>query len=285
MNTYYAPAKINLSLDVLARRADGYHEVDMVMQSIELSDILTFKAAEEVKLTCSRNDLPVDQSNIICRAVKLLQEEFGITHGIEIHLEKKIPMAAGLAGGSTDAAVTLLALNELWELNLSQEALLKLGLRLGADVPFCILQGTARATGIGEKLQPLSAPEDLEVLLVTPNIAVPTPLVYQRLCVTEIERHPKIESVIAALNIGEVDEIIENWGNVLEQPALEAFPGIHEVKAFFSKFGLTSLMSGSGPTVFAFAPSAEVVAAFLSAVPSEWFACLTKFTKARNLRA
>jgi len=285
MNTYFAPAKINLSLDVLFKRADGYHEVDMVMQSLELADCLTFKEASEVKLTCNRLDLPIDHQNIIWRAIKLLQEELQISKGIEIHLEKKIPMAAGLAGGSTDAAITLMALNEIWSLGLSQTQLLAFGLKLGADVPFCIMQGTARARGIGEKLQSLPLASELEVLLVTPNVSVATPVVYQGLCLAKIKRRPKTEAVINALSTGETIKIIEHWGNVLEEPALEKFPVINEVKALFEKFGLSSLMSGSGPTVFALAPSREKALLFLESVPSEWFACLTKFAKPKsNLR-
>lgn len=273
-----APAKINLALDVLARRPDGYHQVDMVMQTIELADILTLEPATDIVLSCDATGIPLDKRNLAWRAVLLLQEKFGIAKGVKINISKKIPVAAGLAGGSADAAAVLIGLNDLWELSLSKAELMELGLKLGADVPFCVMKGTARAEGIGEVLTPIDSPLKCQVLLVTPNVPVSTAMVYHKLRVNEIKYHPNIPGVVAALEAGDSKRLCDIWGNVLETVVLKENPMVTQVKKYFKKFGLSySLMSGSGPTVFALDPPPEIIEAFLAGLPPEWFGCLTGF--------
>ncbi len=273
-----APAKINLALDVITRRADGYHQVDMVMQSIELSDQVTLEPAAKIELSCNLPYLPVDERNLAWRAALLLQEITGVASGVKIEINKKIPVAAGLAGGSTDAAAVLIGLNNLWKLGLSQSELMKIGVRLGADVPFCIMRGTARAEGIGEQLTPINSSLKSRVLLITPNIPVSTALVYQKLKVEEINKHPQIATVIAALLAGDGQALYEVWGNVLEEVALRENSQITQVKAYFNSYGLNHcLMSGSGPSVFALDPPQEIIGPFLAGLPSGWFGCLTRF--------
>lgn len=273
-----APAKINLALDVIARRPDGYHQVDLIMQSIELSDQLTLEPAGEIELSCNRPDIPADESNLAWRAARLLQEISGSTRGVRIEIEKRIPVAAGLAGGSTDAAAVLLGLNDLWKLGLSQTELMKIGGRLGADVPFCIMKGTARAEGIGEQLTPIKSALKCNVLLVTPNCQVSTAQVYRKLQIEKIKKHPQIDLVIAALEAGDHGALYKLWGNVLEEVVLSEDSLVAEVKSYFKRFGISDcLMSGSGPSVFALNPPEEITEEFLAGLPIGWFGCLTRF--------
>ncbi len=273
-----APAKINLALDVISKRPDGYHEVDMVMQTIALADQLIIKNHHRIELTCSHQRLPVDSTNLVWKAALLLKEETGFVGGAKIHLNKNIPMAAGLGGGSSDAAATLIGLNQLWGLGLTRDHLMDLGLKLGADVPFCLLQGTARARGIGEKLIPIKSRLTGELLLVTPDIQVPTPLIYRKLQLSSIISHPNVGKVVAALEENNLQKLYSYWGNVLEEVSLQEFPGLSSVKEFFGKYGLSpNLMSGSGPTVFALHPPRDLVNPFLRDLPKGWFGCLTRF--------
>lgn len=274
-----APAKINLALDVIARRADGYHQVDMVMQSIELSDLITLEDAAEIELSCNRPELPVDERNLAWRAVRLLQEVAGVFSGVKIKIDKKIPIAAGLAGGSTDAAAVLIGLNKLWKLGLSQLELRKIGVKLGADVPFCIMGGTARAQGIGEELTRVNSKLQSDVLLITPNSPVSTALIYQKLKVENIKKHPQISVIINALEAGDREALFGTWGNVLETVVLNESSLVAEVKSYFNSFGIGNcLMSGSGPSVFALDPPREIIKPFLTGLPSGWFGCITRFS-------
>jgi 4-diphosphocytidyl-2-C-methyl-D-erythritol kinase len=282
MLTLKARAKINLALDVLAKRPDGYHEVDMIMQSLELADGIRIEPAAELSVACDHPAVPGDERNLAFRAALLLRESSGITAGARIVIDKKIPVAAGLAGGSSDAAATLLGLNRLWKLEWSEERLAALAVRIGADVPYCLHGGTARATGIGEKLTPLAGPSDCRVLLVTPDVAVPTARIYQSLRLAEIRNHPRVDRLVQRLKRGAVAGIEADWGNVLEEAALPQFPVIAQVKELFGRFGLASLMSGSGPSVFALNPPAEAAAGLLARLPGNWFGCLTRFQAARN---
>lgn len=273
-----APAKINLALDVIARRPDGYHQVDMVMQTIELADLLTLEPAVDIELNCDKPGIPLDENNIAWRAARLLQEISGVTKGVKINISKKIPVAAGLAGGSADAAAVLIGLNDLWKLGFSKSELMEFGLRLGADVPFCIMKGTARAKGIGEQLTSINSSLKCNILLVTPNILISTPLTYQKLKVNEIESHPNIDAVVTALEKGDYKRLFDVWGNVLEPVVLKENPLVTQVKAYFKRFDLNyCLMSGSGPTVFALDPPREIIKPFLEELPPEWFGCLTGF--------
>jgi 4-diphosphocytidyl-2-C-methyl-D-erythritol kinase len=277
MEKIFAPAKINLTLDVLYRRPDGYHEVDMIMQSISLADELDFEASDHIELICDRPALPVDEHNLVWKAVRLLQESFGISYGAKITLRKKIPLAAGLAGGSADAAATLIGLNRFWHLKLKQAQLLQLGIRLGADVPFSILKGTARAEGIGEKLTPIGSRLSGKVLLVTPNINVATPDVYQRLNVAAIKQHPNVSMAIKAVQTGNNEQLGRAWGNVLETAVLPYYPEVERLKAIFINCGVSlCLMSGSGPSVFGLNPSEEQICLVRQQLPSEWFCAVCK---------
>lgn len=277
-----APAKINLALDVIGDRPDGYHEVDMVMQSIGLTDRIELKNSETIILTCTNPQVPVDRKNLAWRAAELLQEvakeRHGEAPGVEIHIEKKIPVAAGLAGGSTDAAGVLIGLNQLWKLDLTPTELMALGLKLGADVPFCIMQHTARAEGIGEKLTAISSKLHCSVLLITPNVEVSTAMVYRSLDTKGIKKHPDINGVIDALETGDIERLCATWGNVLEEVVLGKFPEVAELKRLLGDFGLHAvMMSGSGPSVFALNVDHKQADAIQKALPSAWFCTLTEF--------
>lgn len=277
MLSILATAKINLGLNVITKRPDGYHEVDMIMQTIALADQLSFVTHHQIKLTCSNRRLPVDSSNLVWKAVSLLKEETGYPGGVKIHIIKRIPIAAGLAGGSSDAAAAMIGLNRLWGLGLTQSQLMELGVKIGADVPFCIFQGTARAQGIGEQLTRINSKLETEILLVTPDVQVPTALIYQKLRLDQLQNKPRIEPAIKALETGNLVELQSNWGNVLEPVALKEFPVIKQVKEYFQKFGLSAnMLSGSGPTVFALNPPPDMIGPFLSGLPRGWFGCLTK---------
>ena len=248
-----APAKINLGLDVLRRREDGYHELRMIMQSISVWDTLDLRITEEpgIRATCSEPSLAMDEKNLVIRAAVLLKEEFHIPGGLKIHLDKKIPMAAGLAGGSTDAAAALIGLNRLWELHLSDEELAKRGLKLGADIPFCLMGGTALAEGIGEKLTRLEPAPEAAVVLVKPPVDVSTAFVYGNLRASELKEHPDIDGQMDAIRRRDLAGMCEKCGNVLETVTVPACPVIREIKETMLQTGaLVSMMSGSGPTVF-----------------------------------
>ncbi|MCR5302646.1 MAG: 4-(cytidine 5'-diphospho)-2-C-methyl-D-erythritol kinase [Lachnospiraceae bacterium] len=247
-----AYAKINLGLDVLRRRADGYHEVRMIMQSIGVHDELTVEKTQDasVKISTDREDLPVGEDNLIYRAAKLMMDEYHLPGGIRAVLKKSIPVAAGLAGGSADAAATLKAVNALYELGLEDSELMKLGVRIGADVPYCILNGTALSEGIGEILTPLDPCPDCGVLLAKPPISVSTGYVYSNLIPDGIV-HPDIDAIISGIEKGDIYEIARNMGNVLETVTIPANPVIADIKKVMSDNGsIGCLMSGSGPTVF-----------------------------------
>lgn len=247
-----AYAKINLGLDVIRRREDGYHEVKMIMQNIGIHDELTFrKQAEGITLKIDRVDLPTDGNNLIYKTAKLIKEEYGITEGVRIDLKKRIPIAAGLAGGSTDAAAVFWGMNELFDLGMSREKMCELGVRIGADVPYCIMGGTAIAEGIGEKLTPLPDAPNAVVLIAKPDINVSTKDVYQNLNVPELKVHPDIDGMTKAIIRHDLDGIIERMDNVLENVTVRMHPVIDEIKSFMRSNGAArAMMSGSGPTVF-----------------------------------
>lgn len=247
-----AYAKINLGLDVIRRREDGYHEVKMIMQNIGIHDELTFrKQAEGITLKIDRVDLPTDGNNLIYKTAKLIKEEYGITEGVRIDLKKRIPVAAGLAGGSTDAAAVFWGMNELFGLGMTQEKMCELGVRIGADVPYCIMGGTAIAEGIGEKLTPLPDAPNAVVLIAKPDINVSTKDVYQNLNVPELKVHPDIDGMTKAIIRHDLDGVIERMDNVLENVTVRMHPVIDEIKAFMRANGAArAMMSGSGPTVF-----------------------------------
>lgn len=250
--TRNAYAKINLALDVARRLPNGYHEVRMIMQTVDICDVLTFSKADKgITLKVDNIELPTDGNNLICKAAKLLLETAGVSGGVDITLEKHIPIAAGMAGGSTDAAATLLAVNELYELGFGVEALKEVGVKIGADVPYCIEGGTALAEGIGEVLSPLVAPPDCYLVVAKPDINVSTKFVYENLRANELKKHPDVDGMIGDLRAGDLCGIAEKLGNVLETVTIPAYPIIEDIKDTLKEHGaLNALMSGSGPTVF-----------------------------------
>ncbi|HEY8343822.1 MAG TPA: 4-(cytidine 5'-diphospho)-2-C-methyl-D-erythritol kinase [Bacillota bacterium] len=247
-------AKINLSLDIVGKRSDGYHEVKMIMQSITLHDFLTFTPAPTLSLHTSESYLPVNDQNLIIKAAKLLKQYAGIKSGAEIYLQKNIPVGAGLGGGSADAAATLMALNQLWGLHLDTTDLRKLAVSIGADVPFCITGGTVLAGGIGEKLTPLPALPKVRLLLAKPPFSVKTKEVYGKYDTLSIISHPQIMKVVDCIKSGKFWEITNYWGNVLEEVTLQLHPTLKIHMHEFACFGLPVRMTGSGPTIFALLP-------------------------------
>jgi len=254
MWTEKAQAKINLTLDVLHKRPDGYHEVEMVMQTVDLSDHLTFTATEEdsITLSCTAPYIPLDPRNLVWQAAKLMKDTYNIRQGVKIHIEKRIPVAAGLAGGSSDAAATLRGLNRVFGLGLSLDELAELGAKIGSDVPFCMYGGTAIARGRGEQIEQLPRATPTWVVLVKPPIAVSTADVYGRLRADAITDHPDLNGMVEALTTGDVKNISAKLGNVLEAVTFEMYPEVEKLKHQLLKFGASgALMSGSGPTLFA----------------------------------
>lgn len=247
-------AKINLGLDVVRRLPNGYHEVRMIMQTVGICDVLTFRKAESgIQLIVDKEELPSDQNNLIYKAAKLLMDTAGIsdTKGVCITLEKHIPIAAGMAGGSTDAAAALLGINELYEIGYDVDKLKELGVKIGADVPYCIQGGTALAEGIGEVLSELPTPPACHLVIAKPDINVSTKFVYENLRANELESHPDIDGMIEGLEKGDLKAITDRLANVLETVTVPAYPIIDEIKQSMLDAGAEgALMSGSGPTVF-----------------------------------
>lgn len=248
-----ALAKINLGLDVLGKRENGYHDVRMVMQSVYLYDDVHIEKTEEegISLETNLHFLPTDESNIAYKAAKLLSDEFHLRQGVKIALEKHIPVAAGLAGGSSNAAAVLFGMNRLFDLHLTQEELMDRGVKLGADVPYCIMRGTVLAEGIGEKLTMLPAMPKCTVLIAKPPVSVSTKMVYEALDAEIIQKHPDIDGLIRGLEHQALYEIAACMGNVLEDVTIPMYPVIEEIKKEMKAAGaLNAMMSGSGPTVF-----------------------------------
>lgn len=250
--TAKAPAKINLALDVLGRRANGYHDVAMIMQTISLYDTITVSLTKEgILLTTDSAAIPTDETNIAFKAANYLSTHYNVNKGAHIHIQKKIPVAAGLAGGSTDAAAVLKLLNTAWELKLSKSELMDIGLKLGADVPFCIQQGACLAEGLGEILTPIKTMPDCYILLAKPPVDVSTKKVYQGLHLEQITKHPDMQDTLKAIETQNLHRLCSNLCNVLENVTTQLHPSINELKQKMLELGaLGSLMSGSGPTVF-----------------------------------
>ena len=248
-----AMAKINLGLDVVRKREDGYHEVRMIMQTIRMYDQIELEPTEApgIRVSTNLNYLPTNEDNLVYKAAKLLMDEFDVKKGLNIGLRKFIPVAAGMAGGSSDAAAVMVGVNRLFHLNLSQKELMERGVKIGADVPYCILRGTALAEGIGEKLTHLPPAPAGYVLIAKPGIHVSTKVVYTNLQANELESHPDIDGQIQAIRSGDLKKVAELCGNVLETVTIPAYPVIEEIKDVMKKGGaLNACMSGSGPTVF-----------------------------------
>ena len=248
-----AYAKINLGLDVVRKREDGYHEVRMIMQTVKLYDKLTFRLLEEneIRIKTNLGFLPVDENNLVYRAVRLLKDTYHVEKGMEIDLFKCIPVAAGMAGGSTDCAAALVGASRLFGLRLSKQKLMELGVSLGADVPYCVLRGTALSEGIGEVLTSLPAIPDCQILIAKPPISVSTKYVYEHLDANGLEEHPDIDGMVQAIRDGNLYGITDRMENVLETVTIPKYPVIQKIKDCMKEEGaVNALMSGSGPTVF-----------------------------------
>ncbi len=248
-----ALGKINLGLDVLGRRENGYHDVRMVMQTVYLYDRIIMKKSKTpgIRLETNLYYLPVNENNLAYQAAQMLMDEFHMEEGVSIQLDKHIPVAAGMAGGSSNAAAVLFGMNRMFSLGLSQKELMERGVKLGADVPYCIMRGTVLAEGIGEILTPLSPMPKCYVLIAKPAISVSTKMVYEKLDSHEIEDHPDIDGILAGLKAGDLKKVAGSMGNVLERVTVDAYPVIDQIKKMMIKEGaLNAMMSGSEPTVF-----------------------------------
>ena len=261
-----ALAKINLGLDVVRRREDGYHEVRMIMQTIHLFDRLEISKNTSGQITMETNlaFLPTNENNLVCKAAKLLTDEFGIKDGVHVWLHKHIPVAAGMAGGSTDAAAVLYGMNRIFDLGLSKEELMERGVKIGADVPYCVMRGTALAEGIGEKLTKLPPMVKCPVLIAKPQINVSTKFVYENLKLDADTEHPDIDRLVADIREKNLTKIAADMENVLETVTIPAYPVIADIKENMLQNGaVNAMMSGSGPTVFGlFEKEADAVQAY-----------------------
>lgn len=248
-----ALGKINLGLDILGQRANGYHDVRMVMQTVYLYDRVFLEKSKTpgAEIASNLNFLPVNENNIAYKAAKLLQQEFGLSQGVKITLDKHIPVAAGMAGGSADAAAVLFGMNRMFELGLSEKELKERGVRLGADVPYCIMRGTVLAEGIGEVLTPLPPLPKCYVLIAKPPLSASTETVYEKYDALAQVEHPDIDQIIKGIEQADIRQVAAHMGNVLEQVMLPEYPVIGRVKEAMLEMGaLGAMMSGSGPTVF-----------------------------------
>lgn len=250
-----AYGKINLGLDVLRRRDDGYHEVRMIMQTVGIFDRIDLIREEEPGIRIETNlfYLPANENNLVYKAARILMDEFSISEGVSIRLRKFIPVSAGMAGGSSDAAAVLFGINKMFHLNLTVQQLMERGVKIGADVPYCILRGTALSEGIGEILTPLPPVPQCQVLIAKPGISVSTRFVYTHLNANQLkpEQHPDIDAILSGIRNQDIYQIAGNLGNVLETVTIREYPVIRSIKDTMLKYGaIGSLMSGSGPTVF-----------------------------------
>ena len=283
-----ALAKINLGLDILRKREDGYHEVRMIMQTIQMYDVLEMKKVKKpgISLAVNYPYIPNDERNLVYKAAKLLMDEFQVKEGVEIRLEKFIPVAAGMAGGSSDAAAALVGINRLFKLGLSEEELMDRAVNIGADVPYCVMRGTALAEGIGEKLTRIAQVSDCYVLVGKPGISVSTKTAYESLQLDKIQVHPDIDGMIEDIENGELLAMTEKMGNVFEPGIIGKYPVIGEIKELMEANGaLKAMMSGSGPTVFGIFDSREKMEAAAAVLRESRLAktvFATEVTKARG---
>jgi 4-diphosphocytidyl-2-C-methyl-D-erythritol kinase len=250
-----AYGKINIALDVVGKREDGYHLLKMIMQTVDLYDVVEVNKNErnEIRLSCNKPFIPTDERNLAYKAARLFKEHFSISQGVDIYIQKNIPMSAGMAGGSTDAAAVLKLMNQVFEINAPIEELRELGVRIGADVPYCIEGGTALCEGIGEKITELKSFKDKILVLVKPPFGVSTKEVYGNLDISKIFKHARVDELIEAMERNDLNYVCENMKNVLENVTLRKHKILREIKEDMVNYGaIGAMMSGSGPTVFAF---------------------------------
>lgn len=282
-----ALGKINLGLDILGKRENGYHDVRMVMQTIYLYDrvILEKSKTPGIRIATNLNFLPVNENNIAYKAADLLMKEYGIEGGIKIVLQKHIPVAAGMAGGSSNAAAVLFGMNRMYGLGLSEEELKQRGVRLGADVPYCIMRGTVLAEGIGEKLSALPPLPKCYVLVAKPPLSASTEKVYEKYDALGTVEHPDIDEVVRGLEGADLKQIAAGMGNVLEQVMIPDYPVIGEIKQTMLKCGaLGAMMSGSGPTVFGIFESRSVAKKAAAKIRSRHLSRQVYVTNVHNVR-
>ena len=249
-----AYAKVNISLDVVGKREDGYHLLRMIMQNIDLYDeIIVEKQSRDITIECNKNYVPTDSRNLAYKAAVAFKERYNISEGLKIKIFKNIPVSAGLAGGSTDAAAVLKLMNKIFEVNAPKEELMELGLKLGADIPYCIQGGTALCEGVGEVITPLKAFKDKIIVLVKPSFGVSTKEVYKNFDMEKVKKHPETEALIKAMAEDDLRYVAYNMRNLLENVTLKKHKVLISLKEEMNKYGaINSMMSGSGPTVFAF---------------------------------
>ena len=249
--TLKAYAKINIGLDVTGKTDNGYHLLKTVMQQVDLYDVITIERVEKgINFSCDSKDVPSDDTNLAVKAAKLMTETYGIKEGVNISLNKNIPVAAGMAGGSTDGAAVIIGMNKVFDLDLTMQEMIDTGVKIGADIPFCIQGGCAIAEGIGEKLRELDNRTEMYTLIAKPPINVSTVHVYKTLKWQEVI-HPDMDRVIKGIMAGSMDDIVAGMGNVLESVTCSEYDIINELKKSMLDLGASgSLMSGSGPTVF-----------------------------------
>jgi 4-diphosphocytidyl-2-C-methyl-D-erythritol kinase len=250
-----ALAKINLALDVIGKREDRYHDLHMVMTTVDLFDRLSFEKLQndEIKLSCDKPYVPLDERNFVHKAIQLIKTKYQIKEGVSVNIQKHIPVSAGLAGGSSDAAAAIRAMNQLFNLNMSLEDMIEIGKAVGSDVPFCIYNKTAIAEGRGEILTPLPKPPKCWVVLIKPHFGVSTKEVFQNVVMDKIH-HPNVSEVISAVKTSNYKKLIESVGNSLEDVTFELYPEVEELKKQIQRLNPdVTLMSGSGPTIFALA--------------------------------
>lgn len=255
-----AMAKINLGLDILRKREDGYHEVRMIMQTIQMYDVLEIYKKTEPGITLETNlpYVPSDERNLVYKAAKLLMDEFQVKEGLHMKLDKSIPVAAGMAGGSSDAAAAFVGVNRIFKLDLTEEELMKRAVKIGADVPYCIMRGTALAEGIGEKLTRIAQMPKCFVLIGKPAVNVSTKLAYESMNLAEIEKRPDIDGMIKDIENQDLYSMVDKMANVFEPGIIGKYPVIQEIKDLMEANGaLKAMMSGSGPTVFGIFDSQE----------------------------
>lgn len=267
-----AYGKINLGLDVIRKRPDGYHDLDMIMQMVDVYDdvIIEKKAGEEIVVKADAAVLSNGKDNLAYMAAKMLFDEFGIKSGVEITIHKRIPIAGGMAGGSSDCATTLIGINEMFNLGLSKQQLMERGVKLGADVPYCVLGGTAIARGIGEVLTPLPTPPQCHVIIAKPPISVSTAYVYGHIRPDEITKRPDIEQMTLAIKEQDLNKLSDLLYNVMEEVTVSEYPVIEKLKSIMlENSALNSIMSGSGPTVFGLFDDRKKAQAAMKALDSK----------------
>ena len=281
-----AYGKINIGLDVIRKREDGYHDLDMIMQTVGVYDDVIISREDgtqtyEIEVSTDADVLPNDKGNLAFMAAKVLMEAYDIKAKVKIHINKRIPIAGGMAGGSADCAAVLRGVNQLFQLGLTDEQLQEYGVKLGADVPYCIVGGTKRAQGIGEILTDLPTPPKCYVIIAKPDAFVSTKFVYSHIRPAQIENHPDIDGIIESIKAGDLYGMCEKIANVMEDVTIPEYPIIQKVKDILKSNGaVNALMSGSGPTVFGIYDDEEKAKQSMDALSGKEFVsqlCLTKF--------